>query len=249
MQLTAFFREHPKVAIAFSGGTDSSFLLYAAKRDAKEVRAYYVQTAFQPRFETEEALRTAEMIGVPVSVLSVDVLADSFVTSNPSNRCYFCKKRLFGAIREKAESGGFPTLLDGTNASDDAGDRPGMKALEELSVISPLRLCGLTKDAIRSLSKEAGLPTWNKPAYSCLATRIPAGELITAEKLRTTETAESFLLSLGFSDFRVRFLGGAARIQIREEQIPLFMENREKILAKLKREYSAVLLDLEVRPR
>ena len=138
-------------------------------------------------------------------------------------------------------------LLDGTNASDDASDRPGVRALAELSVLSPLRICSLTKDEIRRLSKEAGLFTWDKPAYACLATRIPAGDAITLEKLRATERAEGALFEMGFRDFRVRRMGDTAKIQLREDQLSMALANRERILSALQTDYSAVLLDLEVR--
>ena len=137
--------------------------------------------------------------------------------------------------------------MDGTNASDDEGDRPGMQALRELEVKSPLRDCSLTKDEIRKRSKEAGLFTWDKPAYACLATRIPAGEELTQEKLTATEKAEMYLFSLGFKDLRVRSDDGHARIQIPEEQIARLIENREEILKELKQYYKTVSLDLEVR--
>jgi uncharacterized protein len=149
-------------------------------------------------------------------------------------------------VKAAAEDG-FPVLLDGTNASDDAGNRPGMRAIRELSVLSPLRECDLTKAEIRMLSQKAGLFTWDKPAYACLASRIPAGETITKEKLRATEAAEDFLFSLGLKDFRVRQFGEAAKIQVPETQIEKVIENREIILAKLRKYYTAVLLDLEVR--
>jgi len=247
MKLTDFFTEHPAVAVAFSGGADSSYLLYAAKQYAAEVRAYFVKTAFQPQFELDDARRLAEALGVPMTVLRLDVLADERIAVNPPDRCYFCKRRIFEAIRAQAAADGYSVLLDGTNASDDAGDRPGMQALRELSVLSPLRLCGLTKDEIRRLSREAGLFTWDKPAYACLATRITAGETITDEKLRETEAAENYLFSLGFRDFRVRRFGGAARIQVSAAQFGKLVEQREQIAAELKHYYSAVLLDLEGR--
>ena len=155
MELNEFFAAHPEVAVAFSGGVDSAYLLYAAKRAAKRVKAYYACSAFQPQFELEDAKRLAAELDVQMQILPLDVLADAQVTANPKNRCYYCKKRIFGAITAQARHDGFTVLLDGTNASDDAGDRPGMKALEELSVLSPLRLCGLTKAQIRALSKEA----------------------------------------------------------------------------------------------
>ncbi|MGN0335697.1 MAG: ATP-dependent sacrificial sulfur transferase LarE [Lachnospiraceae bacterium] len=247
MKLNEFFAEHPRVAVAFSGGVDSAYLLYAAGQYAKEVQAYYIKSDFQPQFELDDALRIARELGVQMKTIHLDVLADKYIVSNPCDRCYYCKKEIFAAIIEQAETDGFPVLLDGTNASDDADDRPGMKALHELSVLSPLRLCGLTKTEIRRLSQEAGLFTWNKPAYACLATRIPTGEQITEEKLRVTEAAENFLFSLGLNDFRVRRMGNAAKLQVSAAQIGKVIENREIIITELKRYYSAVLLDLEVR--
>ena len=150
-------------------------------------------------------------------------------------------------IAEAAREDGYSLLLDGTNASDEEGDRPGMRALRELSVRSPLRECGLTKEEIRRLSKEAGLFTWDKPAYACLATRIPTGEQITKEKLADTEAAEDYLFSLGFTDFRVRRFGEAARLQFPADQFEKVLEKREEIIKELKRYYGAVLLDMEAR--
>ena len=193
------------------------------------------------------AQRLARDIHAPMTVLRADVLRDETVTANPANRCYYCKKVVFSSIAQAALADGYTVLLDGTNASDDAGDRPGMRALQELQVLSPLRLCGLTKPEIRRLSKEARLFTWDKPAYACLATRIPTGEKITAEKLSATESAEGELFAMGFTDFRVRWYAGAARLQFPAVQLPRVLERREEILTKLKKYYPAVLLDLEVR--
>ncbi len=247
MTLQEFFRDNPKIAVAFSGGVDSTYLLWAAVRAGAQVKAYYVRSAFQPRFEYEDALRAAEETGADMRVLTLDVLADPRVRANPSDRCYYCKQAIFGEILRAAAEDGFLLLLDGTNASDDAGDRPGMRALKELKVRSPLRECGLTKTEIRRLSREAGLFTWDKPAYACLATRIPAGEEITAEKLARTETAEGYLASLGFRDFRVRLLDGCARIQVKPDQLELLVKRREEIASELGKEYRAVLLDLTTR--
>ena len=170
------------------------------------------------------------------------------MAENPKNRCYYCKTALFSAISAAAERDGFPLILDGTNASDNAADRPGMQALRELSVRSPLRECGLTKKEIRRLSKEAGLFTHDKPAYACLATRIPTGDTITPGKLARTEDAENHLHSLGLRDFRVRTLGDSARIQVTARDLEIVLKNRETIVSHLKTLYSGVTLDLEVRP-
>lgn len=247
MDLSRFFERCPKAAIAFSGGVDSAYLLYAALQCGAQVRAYYVKSAFQPQFELDDALRLAAELNAPLEVIRADVLASETIAANPEDRCYHCKKLIFAAIAEAAAADGFTVLLDGTNASDEEGDRPGMRALRELSVRSPLRECGLTKTEIRRLSKEAGLFTWDKPAYACLATRIPAGEAITAEKLAATEAAEDFLFSLHFTDFRVRRMGDAAKLQFPASQLGKVLENRGRIVSELKKYYRAVLLDLEGR--
>lgn len=247
MTLQQFFQENPKVALAFSGGVDSAYLLYAALRYSADVRAYYVKTPFQPEFEYGDAMRLAGELGLSVTTLHLDVLSDPAIAENPKNRCYFCKNRIFSAILEQAKKDDYSLVIDGTNASDDSSDRPGMQALQELGVRSPLREAGLTKAEIRKLSKEAGLFTHDKPAYACLATRIPAGTSITAEQLAITERSEGFLRKLGFSDFRIRFMGTAARVQVPESQLRLLLAHREEILRELKNNYSAILLDLEVR--
>ena len=247
MNLEQFFREHPKAALAFSGGVDSAYLLYAAVRHGAQVRPYYVKTDFQPQFEYEDARRLARELGVELVTLSLDVLEEPAIVANPANRCYYCKRRIFSAILEAARSDGFSVLLDGTNASDQVADRPGMKALGELSVLSPLRLCDLTKAQIREKSKQAGLFTWNKPAYACLATRIPTGTKITAGDLQRTEICEEYLMGLGFSGFRIRLLGDAAKLELPASQLSKLMALRDTVLAELKKYYSGVLLDLEVR--
>jgi len=247
MTLLAFFKENPKAALGFSGGVDSSYLLYAGVQAGADIHPYYIKTAFQPQFELDDAERLCAQLGVPLTVLELDVLKNEAVTANPPDRCYHCKTALFGALSTRALADGYTLLLDGTNASDDAGDRPGMRALKELHVCSPLRECGLTKVEIRRLSREAGLFTWDKPAYACLATRIPSGDAITAEKLLATERAEAFLFSLGLTDFRVRNYRGAARLQFPEAQLNAVLAHRAEILQELKKDYPAVLLDLEVR--
>ena len=213
MTLQAFFQANPRAALAFSGGVDSAYLLWAGRHWGCDLTAYYVRTAFQPEFEYEDARRLAEEVGVPLRVVEADILSVPLAAANGPDRCYHCKRALFALLWEAARRDGHTLLLDGTNASDDAGDRPGMRALRELEVRSPLRECGLTKAEIRAQSKKAGLFTWNKPAYACLATRIPTGTAITAGDLERVEAAEGALFALGFTDFRVRLLSGAARFR------------------------------------
>ena len=246
MTLEAFFQQVSRAAVAFSGGADSALVLWAAKTWGCQVRAYYVNTPFQPAFELADARRLAAELEVPLTVVEVDVLAVPEAAANGPRRCYYCKRVLFTALRQAAAADGYGVLLDGTNASDDAGDRPGMRALRELEVRSPLRECGLTKDGVRRLSREAGLFTWDKPAYACLATRIPTGTPIVREDLEKVEGAENALHALGFRDFRVRIFHGAARLQVPEEQMPLVLERREEILAALG-DFDGVLLDLKGR--
>lgn len=247
MDLKDFFAKNQKLAIAFSGGVDSAYLLYAAIKYGAKVKAYYIKSDFQPQFELDDAMRLAKELGADMQVIYIDILANIQVTHNPTNRCYYCKKTIFSKIIEAAAKDGYTLLADGTNASDDEFDRPGMRALTELLVRSPLKECGLSKDDIRHLSKEAGLFTWNKPAYACLATRIPTGDTITKEKLQNTENAEKYLSAMGFNDFRVRLYGDGARLQVTEKQLPLVLDKRKEIICELEKYYSAVMLDLNIR--
>lgn len=245
--LQDFFRQHPRLALAFSGGCDSAYLLYAASQCGANVRAYYVHSCFQPAFELRDAQRLADQLKLPLTVLEADVLADVQVRSNPADRCYHCKRNIFNAILNAAHRDGFTEIIDGTNASDDASDRPGMRALREMQVLSPLRLCGITKAQVRAYSREAGLFTWNKPAYACLATRIPMNMPIEADMLERIERAEGMLASMGFSDFRVRISGDGVRLEILEEQMEGLIRKRSEVVAALQDDFSQITLDL--RPR
>ena len=247
MTLEQFFQENPRCALGFSGGVDSAYLLYAGVRAGADIRPYFIKTVFQPAFELADAQKLAEGLGVEVTVLELDALADPRVAANPADRCYYCKQNLFRTLKERAIADGYPVLLDGTNASDEAGDRPGMRALAELSVRSPLRECGLTKAEIRARSREAGLFTWDKPAYACLATRVPAGEAITADLLARVEGAEDALFRLGYTDFRVRVFHSAARLQLPRGQMERAVREAETIQAALKPYFTPILLDLEGR--
>ena len=164
MTLQDFFRANPKAALAFSGGTDSAYLLWAASQWAQDVKAYYVHSPFQPVFELADAKRLAEELHMPMTVLEADILSVPGAAANGPDRCYHCKTALFTLLKNAALADGYTLLIDGTNASDDAGDRPGMRALKELAVRSPLRECGVTKTELRQRSREAGLFTWDKPA-------------------------------------------------------------------------------------
>ncbi len=243
MTIQEFFEVNKKIAIAFSGGVDSAYLLYAAVKAGADVKAYYVKSVFQPGFEFRDAKELAELIGCDLSVIEADVLSDETVAANPPDRCYYCKQHIMGAITEAAKADGYDTVCDGTNASDDADDRPGFKALAEYGIKSPLRECGLTKEDIRKASKEAGLPTWNKPAYACLATRILTGERITAEKLGTTEKAESIIYGMGFRDFRVRMRGSRALCQFTSAQLVEAIKREEEIRGALSELYDEVRID------
>ena len=247
MTLEQFFQENPRCALGFSGGVDSAYLLYAGVRARADIRPYFIKTAFQPAFELADARKLAAGLGVEVTVLELDALADPRVAANPADRCYYCKQNLFRTLKDRAIADGYPVLLDGTNASDEAGDRPGMRALAELSVRSPLRECGLTKAEIRARSREAGLFTWDKPAYACLATRVPAGETITADILARVEGAEDALFRLGYTDFRVRVFHSAARLQLPRGQMERAVREAEELRQALKPYFTPILLDLEGR--
>ena len=245
MKLNEFFSSNNKYAVAYSGGVDSSFLLYAAITSGAKVQAYYVKSSFQPEFEYEDAMRTAEHLGITdrLTVMEADVLKQPDITANTSERCYFCKKLIMGIISEQAKADGCNVILEGTNASDDIADRPGFKALEEAGIRSPLREAGFTKEMIRQLSKNAGLPTWDKHSYSCLATRIPHGTAIETETLERIEKAEWYLFEQGFKDFRVRFDNGAAKLQINKDDYGLYLLKESEVMSRLKDFFSEAYLD------
>ena len=245
--LGRFFEGHPKLALAFSGGVDSAYLLYAARACGCDVRAFYARSAFQPEFEFQDARRLAKELDANMTVVPLDVLASKDVRANPANRCFHCKRLIFTALIDAARAAGYDAIMDGTNASDDAGDRPGMRALAELEVLSPLRACGVTKAQVRAHSREAGLFTWDKPAYACLATRVPTGTALDGEILQRVERAEGALFDMGFSDFRVRVFHGAARLQLPAAQMAEALKRREAIRGALAPWFEIVLLDLKDR--
>lgn len=212
--LLGYLSDLPRAALAFSGGTDSSFLLWACMKAGADVRPYFVRGNFQTADESEHAAKVASLLGADLKVIDIDTLSFSEVAANTPDRCYLCKKNVFTLIKEISESDGRLRVIDATNASDDPASRPGMRALRELGVVSPLRECGLTKPTVRMLSKEAGLDNWNVPSNSCLATRIPTGTRITADALEQVERTEMKLRAFGLMDFRVRSFGDTAKLEI-----------------------------------
>lgn len=238
--LTAFFAAHPRPALAFSGGCDSTFLLWCGLSCGADVRAYLLRTPFEPRSDLDAAVDTALALGADLTLLPEDLLDRPAVAANPPDRCYRCKTALFTRLREAAARDGRTVLIDGTNASDDPAGRPGMRALAELGVLSPLRDAGLTKGEIRQRSRTAGLATWDLPSNSCLATRIPAGTPLTAADLARTARAEAALAALGLRDFRVRLRDGGALVQTRPEQDALLAALKPRIAELLAADYRSV---------
>ncbi|MDR3341340.1 MAG: ATP-dependent sacrificial sulfur transferase LarE [Treponema sp.] len=213
-----------RVAVAFSGGVDSSFLCHAAAAAlGPKAIAITIVSPMLPKTEIDCAGAIARKVGIE-HVLVAESEIDEEVAANPKERCYFCKKIEFGNILGAARERGIHTVLDGSNL-DDLGDyRPGLKALEELHILSPLREAGLTKADIRELSRRFELPTWDKPAFACLASRIPYGERIDTEKLARIEKAEDTLRAMGFRQFRVRSHDTIARIEVAPEERRRFFD-------------------------
>lgn len=243
MTMQEFFIQNPAAAVAFSGGVDSAWLLHEARTWARRTAAYFVRTPFQPDFELEDARDTARRLGAELTVIEFDILTVPQAAANPPDRCYHCKRALFTRLLEAARADGFPLVLDGCNASDDASDRPGMAALKELGVRSPLRECGLTKGDIRAAARRAGLPVWDKPSYACLATRIPAGTPITGELLARVARGEAALMARGFTDFRLRLRGDGALLQVRAEQMDMAREALAGLEELLRGDFARIALD------
>ncbi|MCR5208288.1 MAG: ATP-dependent sacrificial sulfur transferase LarE [Eubacterium sp.] len=248
MDIKSFFEKHGETALAFSGGVDSSVLLALSKKYAKRVKAYYVKSQFQPRFELDDALETAEKLGAELEVIELDVLGFNEIINNPPDRCYYCKKAIFGEILKHAKRDGFGVIIEGTNASDDISDRPGYKALGELEVLSPLKFCGYTKADIRRTAAEFGLSVADKPSYACLATRIPTGTVITDGLLKKTEAAENGLRALGFRNFRVRYKNGGAGLEFGKTDFELYYKSEDEVQNVLSPYYDKITLDLKERP-
>ena len=244
--LQAILTDWGKVAVAFSGGTDSAFLLKAAHDLLGDnAIALTAVSCTLPEREREDAQAFCQREGVRQILVDPHELDLEEFRANPPDRCYYCKRGTFSLFRKTAAELGFAIVADGSNA-DDVGDyRPGMRAAAELGVQSPLRDAGLTKADIRELSRRWGLPTWDKPSAACLASRVAYGEEITAEKMRRIDEAEAFLQDLGFRQARVRVHGDLARIETAPEAFALLLSHREEVTAKCKAlGFSYVAMDL-----
>lgn len=223
------------VAVAFSGGVDSAFLLAVLAKipGIKKLLAVSVASAFVPQKEIDLAGTIAAESRADYHCLEVDILSVPDVVCNTPQRCYHCKKVLFSAVRQAAEKQGIFTVLHGVNQDDLSDYRPGLKAADELGFLSPLAAAGLTKADIRELSRQMGLDTWNKLSQSCLATRIPFHTPVTAQNLKQVEQAESVLQNLGFDQVRVRWYGKMARVEVAPEMIEKFMtENMRQAVSR-----------------
>ena len=234
-RLKGYLRAFGSVAVAFSGGVDSAFLLKAAKETlGDQAIAVTARSCLMPCREFDEAEQFCAQEQIRQIICNVDpFLIDGFA-DNPPNRCYLCKKELFRKIRDAAVQNDIAEVAEGSNLDDNGDYRPGMIAIRELGIKSPLQEVGFTKMEIREVSERLGLPTWNKPSFACLASRFVYGEKVTPERLNMVERAEQILAELGFSQFRVRVHGSLARLEVFPDEFAKLLKCREQVCRELK---------------
>lgn len=236
--------------IAFSGGVDSTLLVRAAfeigNKKGYTVHAVTFQTTLHPARDVDVTRKLAKNIGVAHHLIQVDELQDAGILNNPVNRCYLCKKHLFTRVRELAGKMEISLIMDGTNSDDLQEHRPGIQALHELQIVSPLAESGMTKDDIRSMAADYDLPVADRPSSPCLATRFPYGTVLSPAMMRNVEKGEEFFKTLGFYNVRLRVHGEIARIEVDREAFPLLLEHRADIIHYLKKlGYEYITIDLE----
>ncbi|MDD7178285.1 MAG: ATP-dependent sacrificial sulfur transferase LarE [Lachnospiraceae bacterium] len=228
--LKKYMKSLGSVAVAFSSGVDSTFLLYASKEAlGHQAIAVTASSCSFPKRELDEAKAYCESMGIRHFIVRSEELEIEGFSKNPTNRCYLCKHELFEKIREIANSEGIAEIAEGSNLDDNGDYRPGLIAVAELGIKSPLREVRFTKKEIRTLSRYLGLPTWEKQSFACLSSRFPYGETISEEKLRMVDQAEQFLLDMGFHQLRVRIHGDIARIELMPEEFPEFMSEAVRL--------------------
>ncbi|MCR4431387.1 MAG: ATP-dependent sacrificial sulfur transferase LarE [Tepidanaerobacteraceae bacterium] len=248
-QLKLVIKGLASVLVAFSGGVDSTFLLKVCLEvlGKNNVLAVMAKSATYPESELQDAVSLAQMLGARYKIIESEELEIPGFSENPPERCYYCKRELFGKLLDTARMEGLNAVVDGSNYDDSGDFRPGMRATAELGIKSPLKEAGFTKDDIRALSKGMGLPTWNKPSFACLASRFPYGEKITREKLERVARAEEVLRILGFFQYRVRSHRDVARIEVDPAEMGRFLDSglREEVSMKIKQAgFNFVTLDL-----
>ena len=238
------------LVVAFSGGVDSSLLLKlacdAAKEHAKKVYGIFIWTMLQPVKEVEEAQKVAQELGAVFRILKINELKGAGIENNPVDRCYRCKRHLFQEIQKEAGGLGISRILEGTNEEDLQVYRPGIQAVRELGIISPLADAGFTKGEVRKFAGEYGISVSDKPSTPCLATRFPYGTHLSYEEMRKVEAGEVFLRNLGFYNVRLRVYGEFVRIEVDKQDLQMLVEQRERVIEYLKSlGYTYLTLDLE----